>query len=139
MPLRRQARTRGKSRLATQDVVDKVDRGALVDEARYRGSNYHCAHNPPRWMPHKTKCPEDIGDADALHLLRQGIRLGVFSANLNRGWPKQVWAMDGCGRTFEAQLTNREVGEYHGYPMSSGDRLAEDIAEKWRNCVDEQA
>ena len=139
MPSQRSARTRGKSHLAPQDVVAAVDVGALADEAQYRGSPYHCAQRPAGWMPYKTKCPEDIDDALALCLLRQGIRLGVFSANLESGWPKQVWAMDARGRMYEAQLTNRAIGLYHGYPMPGNDRLAETVAERWRNCVNEQA
>ena len=135
----RQARIRGKGNLVPQDVVTQVDIGALVDDVRYHGSEYHCAQKPQQWMPQKTKCPEDIDDAQALMLLRKGMKFGVFSANLDGRWPKQVWAVDDSGRVYEAQLTNREVGEYHGYPMASGDKFARIIAEKWRNCVDERA
>ena len=131
MPMPRRMRTRGKGHLASQDVVAQVDVDALSSAAKYYGSNYHCAKRPRQWMPHKTKCPEGIDDAHALRLLRRGIEFGVFSANLDSGWPRQVWAVDADGRVYEARLTNREVGEYHGYPMASGDRLTEDVAKRW--------
>lgn len=48
-------------------------------------------------------------------------------------WPKNAWAVDDGGTVYEAQLTNREAGEYHGYPMRVGDRFAEHVAEQWEN------
>ena len=55
----------------------------------------------------------------------------MFSTRFRNGWPQNVWAVDGDGVVYEAQLTNREAGEYHGYPMRLGDRFAEFLAAQW--------
>ena len=68
---------------------------------------------------------------DPSELLGSGIRRGMVSEQRRQGWPQNVWAVDDAGVVYEAQLSNSETGEYHGYPMKVGDGFAAFIAREW--------
>ena len=68
---------------------------------------------------------------DAAELLKLGIRRGMVSEQQRGDWPQNVWAVDADGIVYEAQLSNRERGEYHGYPMKHGDKFAEFVQNEW--------
>ena len=51
--------------------------------------------------------------------------------DVSGNWPRNVWAVDAEGYIYEAQLSNRGLGEYHGYPMKDGDRFAEYVRTEW--------
>ena len=42
-----------------------------------------------------------------------------------------VRAIGDDGVVYEAQLSNEQTGEYHGYPMKMGDGFAGFIGEEW--------
>jgi hypothetical protein len=107
--------------------------------ARYGGNPEHksrradfglCPPTDPR--AGKTLCDkvQDFTKAAALGLLRAGIRRGMISVQWRGTWPQNVWAVleDDA---FEAQLENRELGMYHGYPMPADDDLRSVILREW--------
>lgn len=100
--------------------------------ARYDSSGYHTP-TATDWCPHKTKRPDHVDAGAAQALLAEAMRLGMLSDLTSGEWPKNAWAVDDVGTVYEAQLTNREAGEYHGYPMRVGDRFAEHVAEQWEH------
>jgi hypothetical protein len=73
----------------------------LLEKAHYRGNPEH-KRNPgdfgltpasaPR--PGKTLCDEVqiFSRTEALRLLREGLRRGMFSPQERNGWPQNVWA-----------------------------------------------
>ena len=66
-----------------------------------------------------------------LRSLTAGFRRGMVSQQIRRGWPRNVWAVDEDGVVYEAQLSNAETGEYHGYPMKRDDGFTAFIAAEW--------
>ena len=99
----------------------------IAQKARYAGSTHH------RTMPDKhgrsptnkrgrTKCPKDLQQNPDLvqEWLKQGILLRQFG-KFAKGdkFPRVVWYKDG-ETIFEARLTNRASGEYHGFALRSG-------------------
>ena len=64
-------------------------------------------------------------------LLRSGFRRGMVSEQKRQGWPQNVWAVDNAGIVYEAQLSNSDTGEYHGYPMKVDDGFTAFIAREW--------
>ena len=112
----------------------------MAERARYRPSEYHKARSAasrgstaraPR--PDKTICDGHRRSEcpDARSLLRAGFRCGMVSEQRRGDWPQNVWAVDDDGIAYEAQLTNLEVGEYHGYPMVRADSFTRFIAAEW--------
>jgi hypothetical protein len=68
-----------------------------------------------RW-PHASKCPPIWDRASATRALREGLRAGRVSADWDGGFPKFVWHLED-ETLYEARLSNRELGEYHAYPL----------------------
>jgi hypothetical protein len=69
--------------------------------------------------------------AEATALLRAGFERGMVSERRAGAWPQNVWAVDDYGEAFEAQLENREIGTYHGYPMPDDDPFKVVIVREW--------
>jgi hypothetical protein len=69
--------------------------------------------------------------AEALGLLRSGLRRGLISEQWRDGWPQNVWAVSARGIPFEAMLENPVVGSYHGYPMPESDPLRPHVLDRW--------
>ena len=42
-----------------------------------------------------------------------------------------MWAVDGFGTVYEAQLTNQATGEYHGYPVLRSDHFYDYLKREW--------
>ena len=117
---------------------DKLER--MEGAARYRSSPYHksrLSSSDPRIAtrprPDKTICDvPTLGDCrNAGDLLRAGFRRCMVSEQNRQGWPQNVWAVDDGGTVYEAQLSNSELGEYHGYPIKKDDGFASFIGEEW--------
>jgi hypothetical protein len=71
----------------------------------------------------------------AMRLLRKGAKLGLISVQEHHGLPQNIWAVSSDGIALEAQLDNVEAATYHGYPMGSGDPLANEILTRWKEGV----
>lgn len=136
---RPQKRSRPKRRIALAAVgdVSRDELKRMENMASYRPSPYHKSSGGPAPdaapRPDKTICdgPMAGGHRDAILLLRAGFRRGMVSRQTRRGWPRQVWAVSGDGVVYEAQLSNEETGEYHGYPMTKGDSFAGFVGKEW--------
>src|SRR5579871_1496682 len=88
---------------------------------------------PSTPRPNKTLCDgaNICKRADALALLREGIRRGLIRIQERKGWPQNVWAVTNDGITLEGQLDNQETGSYHGYPMLQDEPLSEVVITRW--------
>ncbi|MSP67746.1 MAG: hypothetical protein EXQ96_06545 [Alphaproteobacteria bacterium] len=111
----------------------------LSQRVKYEGSAAHKRNQgdfscpPPRGpRPDKTLCDGGaiFQKAVAVSLLRDGLRRGLVSAHWRGEWPQNVWAMID-GKPLQADLSNREQGIYHGYPMDSANPLGEAVLERW--------
>jgi hypothetical protein len=67
---------------------------------------------------------------EAEKLLQNGIERGVISVQIERGWPRIVWAVRD-GAVLEARLDNAEQGTYHGYPLDDADPFVTTVLERW--------
>ena len=124
--------------LASAPSGDRGDLRRMAEKARYRPSPYHKAdpsiagEATPR--PDKTVCGRRVlagGCQDAAELLKAGLLRGMTSIQVRHGWPQNVWAVDGEGIVYEAQLGNSELGEYHGYPMKMDDHFVRFVRKEW--------
>lgn len=92
--------------------------------------------------PSKTLCDVDPRDLRtkrrfpkyrAVELLSRGVRNGLFSEDMDNGFPRRIWAVDEEGIVYEARLDDSSRGTYHGYPLPSYQReLIAHITELWR-------
>lgn len=105
-------------------VAQKFEKAlkSIITRVRYTGSPYH---RPPgsRAGPVVTRaglssrCPPSWTNAKATEALKLAISEGRVSCFWEgSAFPRYVWYLDG-DVLYEARLTNRENGEYHGYPL----------------------
>ena len=114
-------------RIAEPGTVDD----ALLERVWYKPHRQHCC-GPSTWTPHKTKCPRGIGCAEALDMLREGLRRSMVPPGM-MGLPAPVWAVDDrTGLVYEAKVTNPDTAEYHGFPVLDRDPLRKEIIKQWR-------
>ena len=135
----RRSKRKKKSAVVSPGAIREDELEEMAQGVRYRASPYHKS-SPLAWglsrpVPRadKTIC-EGSGITccrDAAELLKSGIRRGMVSEDQRGGWPQNIWAVDAEGTVYEAQLSNRELGEYHGYPMKHGDKFAEFLLSEW--------
>ncbi len=114
---------------------------ALAEKVSYRGNPEH-KRNPgdfgltPPSAPRADKTLCDLAGvlsrAEALSLLRDGIRRGLISAQLRGAFPQNVWSVTSDQLPFEAQLDNQETGSYHGYPMPEADPFRQLVLRAWK-------
>ena len=115
-------------------------RDKLIAEVRYGGNPEHKRNprdfglNPPsRPRPDKTLC-EDVAvntKAQALELLREGVKKGLVSRQMRGAYPQNIWSVTDEGEPLEAQLDNEEQGSYHGYPMPQSDPFRDQVLQLW--------
>jgi hypothetical protein len=101
--------------------VPGVDLAVLAARVRYEGSAEHKTYpspaGPPRLRSDATPCPPDLKDPHVLTgWLRDAIASGQVGAPWDHDFPQYAWIRRGS-RCFEARLSNRELGTYHGYPL----------------------
>jgi hypothetical protein len=71
--------------------------------------------------------------AEALRLLRDGIRRGMLSSRgSGAGFPQNVWSLTAEGVPIEAQLENAAKGTYHGYPLPDDDPMHAIVIREWQ-------
>jgi hypothetical protein len=68
-----------------------------------------------RW-PIASKCPPVWTQQEATRVLRQSIIAGYVCTWNGNDFPLFVWYRDD-EILYEARLSNRTSGEYHGYPL----------------------
>jgi hypothetical protein len=128
-----------------REIVDPrpaaVELKALSDRIGYGGNPEH-KRNPgdfgltPPSAPRadKTLCDEAgiLARAAALAALREGVRKGLISRATRGDFPQNIWSVTKNGLPLEAELENREVGTYHGYPMPENDPFREAVLDTWK-------
>lgn len=119
---------------------DREMRKHWLETVQYTGSPYH-KRNPgdfgltppaaPR--PDKTLCDgADIFEREvAQRLLEKGIERGLVSEQIRNEFPQNIWSVTESGVPLEAQLENRELGTYHGYPLLPYDPLHDEVLKWW--------
>ena len=124
--------------LALADLARLID---LAGQIKYGGNPEH-KRNPgdfglqPPSTPRlgKSLC-DDVqvySRAEALDLIKQGVRRGLVSEQYRDRWPQNIWSVASNGMPIEAMLENAVTGTYHGYPLIDGDPLAEAVLGRWR-------
>lgn len=119
---------------------DPAELARLLEEVSYGGNSEHKSDPgdfgltpPSNPRPDKTLC--DLAGifsrAQAVELLREGIRRGLVSDQIRHGYPQNVWAVTDEGIALEAQLENPGNGTYHGYPIPDADPFREKVIAKW--------
>lgn len=112
----------------------------LPDVVVYTGNPQH-KKNPedydltPPASPRQDKTLCDgvgrIKKQQALDLLKEGLKHGMISEQFRGKFPQKVWAVSENEIAFEAQLENKDQGEYHGYPMGA-DPFASEVLRRWQ-------
>lgn len=116
------------------DVLAKVEYTGNPEHKRNPGDFGLTPPASPR--AGKSLC-DDAGifkKKDAKKLLELGIRKGFISEYKVADLPQNIWAVTkikGNEVAFEAQLENRELGTYHGYPLPFHDPMREHIISEW--------
>jgi hypothetical protein len=117
-----------------EDLVrwrDFVSYGGNSEHKRNPGDFDLTPPSNPR--PDKTLCDGAAisSRAEALRLLREGIRRGLVSVQMRNGFPQNIWAVTEAGIPLEGQLENPGNGTYHGYPMPEADPFRSKVIDRW--------
>lgn len=93
----------------------------LADRVKYNPSQKHKRYPIPGQHPYfdhnSSKCPTQITLEQAQTWLKDGIAKGAVSS-FNGSFPSCVWYKEG-NIVFEAKLTSKSTGEYHGFPLET--------------------
>lgn len=122
------------------------DRKAVLAElarnAHYSGNSVHKKNpgdfglDPPSApRPNKSLCDAAriFKRAEAVRLLREGIRRGTVSVQEEEGgWARVVWAVTEDGIILEARSDRSPPGSYHGYPLLSGNPMEKEVTRRWK-------
>ncbi|MHB1502056.1 MAG: hypothetical protein ACYCYK_13105 [Candidatus Dormibacteria bacterium] len=128
-----------KRRIAPADCANDQVKLRLAKSARYVGSGHH-KRNPAnygllRTNPRPTKSLCDLGRVipldEAISLVANGIRCGLFSKIRGDGFPKFIWSVSSRGEVFEAKTDSNGTGEYHGYPLEDEDAMHVYVRSVW--------
>ena len=110
------------------DLPSNVDRVTLAEQATYGGSAKHkdipsFAGEVPRPRIDASICPRELTrDRERVERwLRKAICLGNVGS-WEGNFPSPVWHRE-QDVVYEAQLTRPIVGEYHGFPLESYERV----------------
>lgn len=128
-------------RITPAGSISATDLKALTKRLTYGGSSYHKLRpndyglSPPfSPRPHKSPCDDlrAVPKAEAIRLLKEGIRRGMVSALAGGGVPKYVWAVAEDGLVFEAK-TDPPNTVYHGYRLLEDDAdMREVVQREWK-------
>ena len=126
--------------ISPMDHFPQATREWWAEHFRYQAAAYH-KRNPANYglpqgpdpRPDKTWCDLDriVYKEEAVSLVRDGLCLGLVSPSLDGEWPRRVWAVGPDRQVYEAQLTNKELGTYHGYPLRQADDSVDLVLEAW--------
>ncbi len=114
-----------RKRLLARQIIEPPVGTDLVDlagRARYVGSPEHKSGpsfaGQPKPRGDASLCDRGLNKAQprVTKWLREALRKGVVGAPWEGDFPRYVWHREG-DIVFEGRLTNREAGEYKGYPL----------------------
>lgn len=113
------------------ELSKKITYGGNPEHKRNPGDFGLTPPSQPR--PHKSLC--DIVNiftkAEAIKLLKDGLKKGLVSVNESNGFPQNIWSVSNDGYPLEAQLENPDQGVYHGYPMPETDPFRDEVLACW--------
>lgn len=116
----------GRRRAAPKDrgiVPEGTNLRELAEHACYVPSPEHKGRGhrflvQGRLRTDATECPRDIELRDAERWLREAIAAGDVGGIWEPDtYPQLAWRRSGDS-VFEARVSNRELGHYHGYPIT---------------------
>jgi hypothetical protein len=129
-----------RKREVTDPPPSAAERAALAERVGCGGNPEH-KRNPgdfgliPPSAPRADKALCDavniLSRSAALPALREGVRRGLVSRATRGSFPQNIWSVTADGVPLEAQLENREMGTYHGYPMSENDDFRATVLGVW--------
>lgn len=98
-----------------------VDLVQLAERVSYVGSSEHKTFpsfaGPFNPRADASKCDPKLADRDELtRWLREALRAGYAGQLWEGDFPRYVWCRRD-GVTYEARLSNPELGHYKGYPL----------------------
>lgn len=134
-PRRREGQYNPKRKVSSETAVDDS-----LHAPRYGGNPEHKTRpgdyglEPPvAPRPDKTLCDAagPFPKQRAEDLLADGIRRGMVSVQRRGEWPQNVWSVGDDGIPYEAELENKAVGAYHGYPMAADDPFRNVVIKEW--------
>lgn len=115
-------------RRAVAEPPEGVELEGVADRATYVGSPEHkdvaSFAGAPMPRTDATLCPRELNGRKAVLVrwLRQAIRAGHVGGMWEGDFPRYAWYEDGQGQWYEARLTNRELGQYKGYPLRDSEK-----------------
>lgn len=133
-----------KRKLAESESIDRARIAALRRQFSYEGSSKH-----KRWPQNYGLDPYRGERRDAMlcdaHarfdnrsmssirsvLLARCLGAALVGDRWEGPGPKELWTVSDSGWIFEAQKTNPDTAEYHGYPMALNDPLAQDVYDRF--------
>jgi len=135
-------------KLVRLDAVVQARLASLAKAAKYRGygkhklNSYDFGGEPKahRWIAHEGEavslCDHTAvrQQAVAQRLLEQAFLHGTVSRQTAKGggWPSIAWAVVDEECVVEARCDSGGNGEYHGYPLQSGDPMKDKVMRRWR-------
>jgi hypothetical protein len=104
-----------------------VDLVLLAERASYVGSSEHKTFpsfaGPFNPRADASKCDPQLTDQEELtRWLREAIVAGQAGQLWEGDFPRYVWCKQG-DVTYEARLSNPELGQYKGYPLEPDERV----------------
>lgn len=123
------------TRYIRESLPTEVERQEANKKFVYTGSPYHKRDpgdfnlTPPASpRPDKSLCDASPvrTKAEAQRLLSLAAQQGLWDRRTLNGVPSIVWCVEDSF-VYEAQLENKELAQYHGYPLPSGDPYREKI------------
>jgi len=109
-------------RLAEWQPNERAQLAGLAKKVRYIGSPEHkdtpFFAGPPRPRADASICPRELAeDREKIEgWLRKAMELGTVGELREGEFPRYVWFKEG-DTVYEGRLSNRELGEYKGYPL----------------------
>jgi hypothetical protein len=103
----------------------RVDLAVLAGRASYVGSSEHKTFpsfaGPFNPRADASKCDPKLADQEELtRWLREAITAGQCGQLWEGDFPRYAWCQHG-GVTYEARLSNPELGQYKGYPLEANE------------------
>ncbi len=97
-----------------------TDLAALSEKVTYSISTEHkdylTSAGPGRLRSDASACPRNLDFDDVIQWLRDAVRDGQVSAQVEGDFPRYAWRRVE-GHVYEARLSNSGLGQYKGYPI----------------------
>jgi len=147
MGKRRKRKFNRNRKLARLDPATQSNLESLATKKTYRGYGKHKLNsydfgvepNANRWIAYEGEavslCDHTAvrKQSIAQRLLKRAFLCGTVSRQSAKsgGWPAIAWAVVGEECVVEARCDSGGKGEYHGYPLQSGDPMKDKVLRRW--------